>query len=123
MSKWREQLESHLSTIDVVADSVLDVGGAAKPVKDRVKSWKVLFIGNKIYFIDRKFLKVRVELILPCLGLLPVSLADFGARSIDLNLLAGFRIFQSNGACGRQVFFGGIAYLYGDQVVLTTEGF
>ena len=41
MSFFRDQLESWLKTIDVKAESVLDVGGAALPVKDRVKSWEV----------------------------------------------------------------------------------
>lgn len=41
MSLWRESLESWLKTIDVKADSVLDVGGGAKPVEGRTKSWDV----------------------------------------------------------------------------------
>jgi SAM-dependent methyltransferase len=41
MSYYRDQLERWLSTIDVKADNVLDIGGAANPVKDRVKSWEV----------------------------------------------------------------------------------
>lgn len=41
MSYYREQLESWLKTIDVEADRVLDVGGAANPVKGRTKSWEV----------------------------------------------------------------------------------
>ena len=40
-SNYRNQLESYLKTIDVKAERVLDVGGAAKPVKDRVKTWEV----------------------------------------------------------------------------------
>ena len=34
-------LEDWIRQIEVEADSVLDIGGAAKPVCDRVKSWKV----------------------------------------------------------------------------------
>ena len=41
MSNYRDQLESYLKTLDIKADRVLDVGGAAKPVKDRVKDWQV----------------------------------------------------------------------------------
>lgn len=41
MSNYRNALESYLKTIDVKAERVLDVGGAALPVKDRVKSWDV----------------------------------------------------------------------------------
>lgn len=41
MSRYRDILESYLKTLEIKADSVLDVGGAAKPVKDRVKSWDV----------------------------------------------------------------------------------
>ena len=40
-SYFRQQLEEWVGTIDVKADSVLDVGGGAKPVKDRVNSWDV----------------------------------------------------------------------------------
>lgn len=40
MSYYREQLENWLSKIDVKAGRVLDVGGAAKPVVNRVKSWE-----------------------------------------------------------------------------------
>lgn len=39
-SKWRMELEGWLRTIDV-AGSVLDVGGAQRPVKGRTKSWDV----------------------------------------------------------------------------------
>lgn len=41
MSLYREQLESWLKTIDVKADTVLDIGGSAYPVKGRVRSWDV----------------------------------------------------------------------------------
>lgn len=41
MSWTRTQLESWLKTIDVKAGRVLDIGGGANPVKDRVKSWAV----------------------------------------------------------------------------------
>lgn len=41
MSYFRNQLENWLKTIDVETESVLDVGGSAQSVKDRVKSWKV----------------------------------------------------------------------------------
>lgn len=40
-SYFRTQLEEWLKTIDVKCDSVLDVGGGANPVKDRVRSWEV----------------------------------------------------------------------------------
>lgn len=40
MSRWRITLEGWLKTIDVEG-SVLDVGGLAKPVIDRVGSWDV----------------------------------------------------------------------------------
>lgn len=41
MSWYRDQLEQWLKTIDVKADRVLDIGGGALPVKDRVRSWDV----------------------------------------------------------------------------------
>jgi 2-polyprenyl-3-methyl-5-hydroxy-6-metoxy-1,4-benzoquinol methylase len=41
MSFFREMLEEWISEIEVTADSVLDIGGAANPIKDRVKSWNV----------------------------------------------------------------------------------
>ena len=40
MSYFREQLESWLKEIDVKADRVFDIGGGAKPVFDRVRSWE-----------------------------------------------------------------------------------
>lgn len=40
-SLFREQLERWLRTVHVEADSVLDVGGGANPVKNRVGNWKV----------------------------------------------------------------------------------
>lgn len=41
MSFYRKQLEDWLSTLNVKADVVLDIGGAQGEVKDRVKSWDV----------------------------------------------------------------------------------
>lgn len=41
MSIYRDQLENWLKLISVKANAVLDVGGLAKPVKDRVHSWEV----------------------------------------------------------------------------------
>lgn len=41
MSYYRDQLEQYLKTLDIKADRVLDVGGLAKPIKDRVKSFEV----------------------------------------------------------------------------------
>lgn len=41
MSYYRDQLELWLKTIDVNAGRVLDIGGGANPVKDRVKFWNV----------------------------------------------------------------------------------
>jgi SAM-dependent methyltransferase len=41
MSYYRDQLERWLETISISADNVLDIGGAANPVKNRVKSWDV----------------------------------------------------------------------------------
>lgn len=41
MSYFREQLESWLKDISVTAQRVVDFGGAARPVKDRVKFWDV----------------------------------------------------------------------------------
>jgi len=42
MSNYRDQLESYLKTLNIKADRVLDVGGAALPVKGRTKSWEVM---------------------------------------------------------------------------------
>lgn len=64
MSFYRDQLEDYLSGQHIKADRVLDVGGAAKPVKDRVASWDVKeymiadnglensIIGKDFVFID-----------------------------------------------------------------------
>lgn len=41
MSKFRNQLEDYLKTIDVTAKRVLDIGGLSLPVNKRVKSWQV----------------------------------------------------------------------------------
>jgi len=41
MSYYKTQLENWLKPLDVKADRVLDVGGGALPVKNRVKSWDV----------------------------------------------------------------------------------
>ncbi len=41
MSGYRNQLEDYLKTLDIKADRVLDVGGAANPVNRRVRSWDV----------------------------------------------------------------------------------
>ena len=41
MSNYRDILEAYLKTLDIKADRVLDVGGAALPVKGRVKSFDV----------------------------------------------------------------------------------
>jgi SAM-dependent methyltransferase len=40
-SYQRQQLEAWLKTIDVKADSVLDIGGSQLPIKGRTKSWEV----------------------------------------------------------------------------------
>ncbi|MGA8216487.1 MAG: methyltransferase domain-containing protein [Candidatus Sulfotelmatobacter sp.] len=40
-SFFREQLETWLAKIDVDAHAVLDAGGGARPVKNRVRSWNV----------------------------------------------------------------------------------
>lgn len=41
MSYYRKQLEDWLKTLEVKADTVLDVGGAQLPVNKRVKKWDV----------------------------------------------------------------------------------
>ncbi len=41
MSFYREQLEAYLKTLDIKANSCLDIGGGSNPVKNRVKSWDV----------------------------------------------------------------------------------
>lgn len=53
MSYYRNFLENWIKSIDVKADSVLDVGGGEKPVKDRVASWNVK--NYKILDYDFKF--------------------------------------------------------------------
>jgi SAM-dependent methyltransferase len=40
-SFFRQQLNGWLATIDVSAQRVLDAGGGANPVKDKVRSWNV----------------------------------------------------------------------------------
>lgn len=40
-SFYRQQLETYLSCLDIDAESVLDIGGAANPVKGRVRKWNV----------------------------------------------------------------------------------
>lgn len=41
MSFFRDQLEEWLKQLEVAANRVIDVGGAAKPVKGRTASWNV----------------------------------------------------------------------------------
>lgn len=41
MSVYRNSLEAYLKTLDVEADSVIDVAGASNPVSKRVRSWRV----------------------------------------------------------------------------------
>ena len=41
MSIYREMLEEWLKGLSIRCDTCLDIGGGAKPVKDRVKKWKV----------------------------------------------------------------------------------
>jgi 2-polyprenyl-3-methyl-5-hydroxy-6-metoxy-1,4-benzoquinol methylase len=41
MSYYRIQLENFLRTLDITADTVLDVGGGQNPIKSRTKTWKV----------------------------------------------------------------------------------
>lgn len=57
MSYFRTQLEEWLKTIDVRADKVLDVGGGALPVKDRVKSWDV----NEYKILDNRLEDMKQE--------------------------------------------------------------
>ena len=40
-SFYRHQLEKYLKDLDVIADTVLDIGGMQKPVKGRTRSWDV----------------------------------------------------------------------------------
>ena len=57
MSFYRDQLEDYLSGLHIKAESVLDIGGAAKPVKKRVASWDV----SGQYAILDNFLEPRTE--------------------------------------------------------------
>lgn len=41
MSTYRESLEAFLKGLDIKANRVLDIGGAANPVKNRVRTWLV----------------------------------------------------------------------------------
>jgi len=41
MSNYRDQLENYLKSLNIKADTVLDVGGKELPIKDRVNGWKV----------------------------------------------------------------------------------
>lgn len=41
MSVYRDHLERYLKTLDITADSVIDIAGASNPVSKRVKSWNV----------------------------------------------------------------------------------
>jgi len=49
-SYYRIQLEDYLKTLDVKVDSVLDIGGSAYPVKNRVKS----FEANEYKILDNE---------------------------------------------------------------------
>lgn len=53
MSEERRQLENWVSTIDVKADSVLDVGGITLPIKTRTNSWDVKEYKILDYHTDR----------------------------------------------------------------------
>jgi len=61
MSQYREILEAYLKTLDIKADKVLDVGGSALSIIDRVNSWSVndyqiadngLEEGKRDFFLD-----------------------------------------------------------------------
>jgi len=41
MSKYRQDLEAYLKTVDVNCQTCLDIGGSAYPIEKRVKSWNV----------------------------------------------------------------------------------
>lgn len=41
MSNYRNELEKYLGRLEIQADRVIDVGGGALPVKDRVEYWDV----------------------------------------------------------------------------------
>lgn len=41
MSFYREQLERYLKSLNIIADSVLDMGGGSNPVSGRVNTWNV----------------------------------------------------------------------------------
>lgn len=41
MSLYKDQLNQWVSSLDVKADRVLDIGGAQNPIKGRTKSWEV----------------------------------------------------------------------------------
>ena len=41
MSYYRQQLEDFLKLVEINVDRVLDIGGAANPIKNRVKTWNV----------------------------------------------------------------------------------
>jgi SAM-dependent methyltransferase len=41
-SSYREELDRWLKQLDVIADRVLDIGGAQLPIKGRTRSWDVL---------------------------------------------------------------------------------
>lgn len=41
MSYYREQLEAFLSSLDVRAERLLDIGGKQKPVRGRTRTWNV----------------------------------------------------------------------------------
>ena len=40
-SVYKQQLKTWVSTLDVYADTVLDIGGSQDPIKGRTKSWHV----------------------------------------------------------------------------------
>lgn len=41
-SSYRQELDKWIATLEVSADSVLDIGGSQLPIKKRVKSWDVI---------------------------------------------------------------------------------
>lgn len=58
MSVYRNTLESYLKTLDVEADSAIDVAGASNPVSKRVRSWRV----NRYDVLDNELERQQIEI-------------------------------------------------------------
>lgn len=91
MSSYREQLEGWLSRISINADRVIDIGGAAKPIPTRLKSFKA----NEYIIFDTGSEEVVVEQYVPFDINKPLTqLGGYGMGSFGYDCLFCLEVFE-----------------------------